>query len=113
MIYILRHGQTKSNRLKIVQGQSNEILDELGQKQVIIFFFLNLNIKACAVGKKLENILFDYGFCSDLPRTKQVFYFLMFYDFLRLWMQLFLKQKNHLKLFTLPYYVRLVFLFYF
>ena len=55
---VIRHGQTAENALRIMQGQSNTQLDELGRKQA-----------ACAA-ERLKNMEFDLLICSDLDRTR-------------------------------------------
>ena len=56
-LYLVRHGETEWNVLKINQGQSESILTELGIKQ------------AEEAGEKLKHINFDAIFSSDLSRT--------------------------------------------
>lgn len=57
MIYFVRHGQTDWNLSKKIQGQTNTLLNETGKKQ------------ATEARKALENINFNYIFCSPLSRT--------------------------------------------
>lgn len=59
MIYLVRHGQTEWNKLKIMQGRTDIPLNEEGIKQAKI------------VGDKLKNVKFDKIFCSPLLRTRQ------------------------------------------
>ncbi len=59
MIYIIRHGQTNWNKEKIMQGQTDIPLNEMGILQ------------AKEQGQKLQKIIFDYVFCSPLLRAKQ------------------------------------------
>ncbi len=56
-IYIIRHGQTKSNKQKKLLGQNDEDLNDFGYKQI-------LNAK-----KMIENIKFDICFSSPYKRT--------------------------------------------
>jgi len=58
-ITIIRHGETDYNKDDILQGQLNIPLNKLGVEQ------------AKKVAKKLEGIVFDVFFSSDLPRTVQ------------------------------------------
>ncbi|XP_071066232.1 fructose-2,6-bisphosphatase TIGAR isoform X2 [Dasypus novemcinctus] len=56
----IRHGETRFNKEKIIQGQGvDEPLSETGLKQ------------AAAVGIFLKNVRFTHVFSSDLVRTKQ------------------------------------------
>ncbi|XP_007503821.1 fructose-2,6-bisphosphatase TIGAR [Monodelphis domestica] len=57
---VVRHGETRYNREKILQGQGvDEPLSEIGFKQ------------AAAAGEFLSNVKFTHVFSSDLMRTKQ------------------------------------------
>ena len=56
-IYIVRHGQTNYNDKKIVQGWLNSELNESGIRQ------------AKNVADKLEGVLFDTIYSSDLNRA--------------------------------------------
>lgn len=57
---VVRHGETRLNKEKILQGQGmDEPLSETGFKQ------------AAAAGSFLNNVLFTHAFSSDLTRTKQ------------------------------------------
>lgn len=56
-IYIIRHGQTESNRYKKILGSKDEDINDFGYKQV-------LNAR-----KKIENIEFDICFCSPYKRA--------------------------------------------
>nr|XP_045380477.1 fructose-2,6-bisphosphatase TIGAR isoform X2 [Camelus bactrianus] len=57
---VVRHGETRFNREKIIQGQGiDEPLSETGFKQ------------AAAAGIFLNNVKFTHVFSSDLMRTKQ------------------------------------------
>lgn len=57
---IIRHGETRLNKEKIIQGQGvDEPLSETGFKQ------------AAAAGQFLNNVQFTHAFSSDLTRTKQ------------------------------------------
>ena len=59
MIFLVRHGQTEWNKLKIMQGRTDNPLNEYGINQAKI------------VGDKLKNIKFAKIFCSPLLRTRQ------------------------------------------
>ncbi|XP_069346903.1 fructose-2,6-bisphosphatase TIGAR isoform X2 [Eulemur rufifrons] len=57
---VVRHGETRFNKEKIIQGQGmDEPLSETGFKQ------------ATAAGIFLSNVRFTHAFSSDLMRTKQ------------------------------------------
>ncbi|KAL1789940.1 fructose-2,6-bisphosphatase TIGAR [Sigmodon hispidus] len=57
---IIRHGETRLNKEKIIQGQGvDEPLSETGFRQ------------AAAAGRFLNNVQFTHAFSSDLTRTKQ------------------------------------------
>ncbi|XP_021546311.1 fructose-2,6-bisphosphatase TIGAR isoform X3 [Mirounga angustirostris] len=57
---VVRHGETRFNKEKIIQGQGiDEPLSETGFKQ------------AAAAGMFLNNVKFTHVFSSDLMRTKQ------------------------------------------
>ncbi|XP_027712173.1 fructose-2,6-bisphosphatase TIGAR isoform X2 [Vombatus ursinus] len=57
---IVRHGETRYNREKIIQGQRGDVpLSETGFRQ------------AAAAGEFLSNVKFTHVFSSDLMRTKQ------------------------------------------
>ena len=56
-LYIVRHGETEWNVIKRVQGQLNTPLTEKGME------------KLRKTGKKLENVLFDEVYTSELGRT--------------------------------------------
>ncbi|XP_067860977.1 probable fructose-2,6-bisphosphatase TIGAR A [Heptranchias perlo] len=59
-ITLVRHGETKYNKAKLLQGQGvDEPLSEIGSKQ------------ATAAGKFLSEIKFTHVFSSDLQRAKQ------------------------------------------
>lgn len=58
-IYIIRHGQSEGNRLKLHCGWSDTPLSELGHQQ------------ARRANAYLKDIPFDCVYCSDLPRAKQ------------------------------------------
>ncbi|XP_037008790.2 fructose-2,6-bisphosphatase TIGAR [Artibeus jamaicensis] len=59
-LMIVRHGQTRLNKEKVIQGQGvDEPLSETGFKQ------------AAAAGVFLNNVEFTHVFSSDLIRTKQ------------------------------------------
>ena len=59
MIFLVRHGQTEWNKLKIMQGRTDIPLNEEGINQAKI------------VGGKLKDIKFAKIFCSPLLRAKQ------------------------------------------
>lgn len=59
MIYLVRHGQTDWNKLKVMQGRTDIPLNEKGIEQ------------AKVVGEKLRGINFDAIFYSPLLRAKQ------------------------------------------
>jgi broad specificity phosphatase PhoE len=59
IFYIVRHGETDWNKKRIVQGQTETLLTELGLKQ------------AEEVAKLLKKIQFDFAFSSDLFRSKK------------------------------------------
>lgn len=56
-LYIVRHGETEWNVIKRFQGQLNTPLTEKGME------------KLRKTGKKLENVLFDQVYTSELGRT--------------------------------------------
>ena len=56
-LYIIRHGETEWNVIKRFQGQLNTPLTEKGME------------KLRKTGKKLENVLFDEVYTSELGRT--------------------------------------------
>jgi len=56
-LYIVRHGETEWNVIKRLQGQLNTPLTEKGME------------KLRETGKKLENVLFDEVYTSELGRT--------------------------------------------
>ena len=56
-LYIVRHGETEWNVIKRFQGQLNTSLTEKGME------------KLRETGKKLENVLFDEVYTSELGRT--------------------------------------------
>ena len=57
-LIITRHGQTKENKAKILQGQIEGELSELGKEQ------------AKKVAERLKNEQIDYIFSSPLARAK-------------------------------------------
>ena len=59
MIYIVRHGQTEMNHRKVLQGRSDDPLDEIGFAQ------------AQAAAEKLMGIRFDRVYTSPLKRAIQ------------------------------------------
>ncbi|NLI88809.1 MAG: histidine phosphatase family protein, partial [Epulopiscium sp.] len=58
-LYIVRHGQTKWNKEKRMQGWADSKLTELGRKQ------------AKLLGESLENIEFNQVVSSPLGRTRE------------------------------------------
>ncbi len=57
--YLVRHGETDWNVKKIIQGHSDNPLNQTGEKQ------------AKELAKKLKNVHFDTVFSSDLLRAKR------------------------------------------
>lgn len=57
ILYIVRHGQTDYNIVRRIQGQSNSQLTDLGIRQ------------AQCLAKRLENMVFDACYASDLDRA--------------------------------------------
>ncbi len=57
--YIVRHGETDWNALKLVQGHTDILLNKKGENQ------------AKSLGQKLNKIRFDAIFSSDLLRAKR------------------------------------------
>lgn len=58
-IYLLRHGQTEDNALRIIQGQNDSPLTQEGI------------IATKNRAKKLKTVIFDAIFCSDLKRARK------------------------------------------
>ncbi|KIY71066.1 phosphoglycerate mutase-like protein [Cylindrobasidium torrendii FP15055 ss-10] len=58
-VYLVRHGETESNRQEIVQGQLDTALNEQGLNQAKI------------LGLALKDIPFDLGYSSDLSRASK------------------------------------------
>lgn len=58
-LYLIRHGETVNNKKGFVQGQSDVLLSENGENQVL------------KLGEQLMNIAFEHAFCSDLVRAKK------------------------------------------
>jgi len=56
-IYFVRHGETKENRLGIIQGHLDTDLNAIGLEQSEV------------VAKELRSVPFDAGFSSDLKRA--------------------------------------------
>ena len=56
-VYIVRHGETDSNKQKIIQGHLDTILNSEGERQ------------ADLVAKALKNIPFNIVYSSDLKRA--------------------------------------------
>lgn len=57
-LFLVRHGETEENKLRILQGHMPGTLSELGKEQ------------AAAVGARLAGESFDGMYCSDLQRCK-------------------------------------------
>lgn len=60
LVTFVRHGETNENRNKIIQGQMDSALNELGLRQ------------ADAVAEALKNVPFTHAFSSDLSRARTV-----------------------------------------
>lgn len=58
-LYVIRHGQTNDNVNNIINGRSNEELNETGKEQ------------ARQMKNKIEALDIDLIICSPLIRTKQ------------------------------------------
>ncbi|MBQ2085882.1 MAG: histidine phosphatase family protein [Oscillospiraceae bacterium] len=58
-LYIVRHGETVNNVLRVIQGWANSALTEKGIAQAI------------ADGKMLENVHFDSAWASELKRQQE------------------------------------------
>jgi probable phosphoglycerate mutase len=59
-LYVIRHGETEWNRARIIQGQADSQLNDLGETQ------------AAMTGETLKAIYFDKAFTSDLSRASKV-----------------------------------------
>ena len=59
---LVRHGETKENRQKVLCGHLDAQLNALGRRQ------------AAAAGVSLQNTQFTYAFASDLSRAVNVSY---------------------------------------
>ncbi|KAH9503685.1 hypothetical protein Btru_067153 [Bulinus truncatus] len=59
VITLVRHGETLENREKILQGQTDTHLSDLGKKQ------------AKLVGLRLRDVKFSHMFSSDLSRAAE------------------------------------------
>jgi hypothetical protein len=59
-VVFVRHGETQENRDKIIQGQMDSHLNELGRRQ------------ADAVAEALRDVPFTHALSSDLSRAKDV-----------------------------------------
>src|SRR5436190_24149800 len=57
--YVVRHGRTEWNDKKIIQGQAESVLNQLGEEQ------------ATELARDLKDIHFDLAFSSDLIRAKR------------------------------------------
>ena len=57
-LFLVRHGETEENKLRILQGHMPGTLTALGKEQ------------AAAVGVRLAGETFDLMYCSDLRRCK-------------------------------------------
>lgn len=62
-LYVIRHGETEWNRARIIQGQADSQLNDLGETQ------------AAMTGEALKAIHFDKAFTSDLSRASKVHLF--------------------------------------
>lgn len=62
MIYVVRHGQTDENINRIIQGQQDTLLNEVGIEQ------------GTRVAEALKDIHFDVIYSSDLKRAYDVSY---------------------------------------
>ncbi|KAG1891689.1 phosphoglycerate mutase-like protein [Suillus fuscotomentosus] len=58
-LYVIRHGETEWNRARIIQGQADSQLNDLGETQ------------AAMTGEALKAIHFDKAFTSDLSRASK------------------------------------------
>ncbi|KAG2068339.1 phosphoglycerate mutase-like protein [Suillus decipiens] len=58
-LYVVRHGETEWNRTRIIQGQADSQLNDLGETQAAI------------TGEALKEIHFDKAFTSDLSRASK------------------------------------------
>ncbi len=58
-LFLVRHGETHSNNKKIIQGQADTKLNEIGRKQ------------AKNVARALKDIRFEKIYSSDLSRAKE------------------------------------------
>ncbi|EKX38035.1 hypothetical protein GUITHDRAFT_58129, partial [Guillardia theta CCMP2712] len=58
-VYIVRHGETEDNKLRIAAGHNAGELSELGK------------VQAKCLGERLRDEPIDFIFCSDLRRTTQ------------------------------------------
>lgn len=59
-VYLVRHGETDANRNKIIQGQLDTPLNEIGLEQ------------AALVARALRTVKFDAALSSDLSRAATV-----------------------------------------
>ena len=57
--YLVRHGETDWNRRRLIQGQTDTILNEEGEEQARI------------IAEKFKNLELDLAFSSDLLRAKR------------------------------------------
>ncbi|KAG1852557.1 phosphoglycerate mutase-like protein [Suillus tomentosus] len=58
-LFVIRHGETEWNRARIIQGQADSQLNDLGETQ------------AAMTGEALKAIHFDKAFTSDLSRASK------------------------------------------
>ncbi len=58
-LYLLRHGQTEDNALRVIQGQNDSPLTQEG--------IIDTRNRA----KKLKSVFFDAIYCSDIKRAKK------------------------------------------
>lgn len=66
-ITLVRHGETEANKLKIIQGQLDTDLNDLGIRQAEL------------VANALKETAFTHAFSSDLKRAKHVMTLFLFF----------------------------------
>ena len=57
-LFLVRHGETHANRDRLIDGQTDSVLTELGKRQAV------------AAGNALNDVCFGLALSSDLPRAK-------------------------------------------
>ena len=57
-MFLVRHGQTHANRNRLIDGQTDSVLTDLGRRQAV------------AAGIALKDVHFGLAVSSDLPRAK-------------------------------------------